>query len=254
MALRELQTALGTIIATHAADLSRHAAQRAWLGTLDLTEAECTWLKQLLNTPGMRLTCTIQRWWRQMRLQQTVRLTLAALPPAQRLQVVQTYIATVPCTSLFFIPEARQFLDFVLHTVAGVPHLDAIARFERALLCAREAEDMSGHTPPDVTALLPSRLLHHHQAAALISFSAPPEQLLHALLQGLPVPAPDSRAYAVLVTPRLPHYWRPVTPDEAQLFRACQAPTTVERLCTAVEHPSQPLQALIDAGALCVKP
>jgi hypothetical protein len=252
MALRELQTALGTLIATHAADLSRSAAQRVWLGTLDLTEAERTWLKQLLHTPGMRLTCTIQRWWRQMRLQQTVRLTLAALPPARRLQVVQAYIATVPCASLFFIPEALQFLDFVLLTVSGVSHLDAIARFERALLCAREAEDTSAHTPLDVTALLPSRVLHRHQAAALISFSAPPEQLLPALLQGLPVPAPDNRAYAVLVTPRLPHYWRPVTPDEAHLFMACQAPTTIEHLHTAVEHPVQPLQALIDAGALAL--
>jgi hypothetical protein len=254
MALRELQTALGTIIATHAADLSRRAAQRAWLGTLDLTEAERTWLKQLLNTPGMRLTCTIQRWWRQMRLQQTVRLTLAALPAARRLQVVPAYIAAVPCTSLFFIPEARQFLDFVLHTVTGVPHLDAIARFEHALWCAREAEDTSVCTPPDITALSPSRVLHRHQAAALISFSAPPEQLLHALLQGLPVPAPDNRAYAVLVAPRLPHYWRPVTPDEAHLFTACHAPTTVERLRTTVEHPSRPLQALIDASALCIAP
>ena len=183
-----------------------------------------------------------------------MRLTLAALPPARRLQVVQAYIATVPCTSLFFIPEARQFLDFVLHTVTGVPHLDAIARFERALLCAREAEDTSVHTPLDVTALLPSRVLHHHQTAALISFSAPPEQLLHALLQGIPVPAPDNHTYAVLVTPRLPHYWRPVTPDEAHLFMACQTPTTVEHLRTAVEHPAQPLQALIDAGALYVVP
>jgi hypothetical protein len=187
-----------------------------------------------------------------MRLQQTVRLTLAALPPARRLQVVQAYIATVPCTSLFFIPEARQFLDFVLHTVTGVPHLDAIARFERALLCAREAEDTSVCTAPDITALLPSRVLHRHQAAALISFSAPPEQLLHALFQGLPVPTPDSQTYAVLVTPRLPHYWRPVTPDEARLFMACQVSITVERLRTTVEHPSQPLQALLDAGALAL--
>ena len=174
--------------------------------------------------------------------------------PARRQQVVQTYIATVPCTSLFFIPEALQFLDFVLHTVAGVPHLDAVARFERALLCAREAEDTSVHTPPDVTALLPSQTLYRHQAATLISFSTPPEQLLHALLQGLPVPAPDNRAYAVLVTPHLPHYWRPATPDEAHLFMACHTPTTVGRLRTTVEHPARPLQALIDAGALCLEP
>ena len=254
MALRDLQTALGTIIATHAPDLSRSAAQCAWLGTLDLTATERAWLKQLLNTPGLRLTCTIQRWWRQMRLQQTVRLTLAVLPAARRLQVVQAYIATVPCTSLFFIPEALQFLDFVLHTMAGVPHLNAVAHFERALFRAKEVVDTSVHTPLDVTALLPSQALYRHQAAALISFSAPPEQLLHALLQGLPVPAPDNRAYAVLVTPHLPHYWRPATPDEAHLFMACHTPTTVERLCTAVEHPARPLQALIDASALCVEP
>jgi hypothetical protein len=176
------------------------------------------------------------------------------LPPARRLQIVQAYIATVPCTALFFIPEALQFLDFVLHTVADVPHLDAVARFERALFCARDTVDTPVHTPPDVTALLPSQALHRHQAAALISFSAPPEQLLHALPQGIPVSAPDNRAYAVLVTPHLPHYWRPATPDEAHLFMACHAPTTVERLHTVVEPLARPLQALIDAGALCIEP
>jgi hypothetical protein len=253
MALRELQTALGTLIATHAPDLSRQAAQRTWLRTLDLNTAEHAWLQQLLEAPGMHLTCTIQRWWRQMRLQHTVRLTLATLPAPQRQSMVQAYIATVPCTSLFFIPEALQFLDFVLHTAAAVPHLDAVARFERALLCAREAAGTSGTASRDLATLSSTQPLRCHRAAALITFHAPPETLLDALLQGTPIAAPDGHGHVVLVAPKLVHYWRPVAPDEACLFMACQMPTAVARLRTVVENSAPPLQALIDAGALCLE-
>jgi hypothetical protein len=251
MTLQALQTALGTLIATHASALAQHTTPPAWVHSLDLTATERAWLTQILDAPGMRLTCTIQRWWRQMRLQQTVRLTLATLPPPQRLHMIQAYMATVPCTSLFFIPEALQFLDFVLRTAAAVPHLDAVARFERALWGAKEAESASGHASYNITTLAPTQQLRCHHAAALIAFSAPPEMLLVALLRGTPVPEPDDLGHVVLVSPGLPHYWRSATPDEAQLFLACQTPTSVERLRTVVQNSAQALQALVDAGALC---
>ena len=170
----------------------------------------------------MQLTCDVQRWWRRMRLQSTVRLTLAVLPPPQRLAVIQAYIASEPCMSLFFIPEALQFLDFVLQTAPEVPYLEAVARFERALFRAKEAQDSLGCTPPEVAALLPTHRLRCYEAAALILFPAHPEWLLSALLQGTDLPEPDGHQYPVLVAPGLPHLWRQATPDEVNLFTVCQ--------------------------------
>jgi hypothetical protein len=166
--------------------------------------------------------------------------------------MIHAYIAAVPCTSLFFIPEALQFLDFVLHTAATVPHLNAVARFERALLCAKDPESTSGQASDDIATLSPRQRLHCHRAAALIAFNAPPEMLLIALLRGTPVPAPDDLGHMVLVSPSLPHYWRSATQDEARLFLACHMPATLEHLRTVVQNSEQSLQALVDAGALCV--
>ena len=102
-----------------------------------------------MDSPGMQLTCEVQRWWRRMRLQSSLRLTLAVLPPQQRMAVIQAYIASEPCLSLFFVPEALQFLDFVLQTAPDVPYLEVVARFEQALFRAKEAQDTLGGTLPE---------------------------------------------------------------------------------------------------------
>ena len=173
MALRDLQIALGTRIAMRTSDLHSKNGQQAWWHSLNLTPAEQAWFEQIMDSPGMQLTCDVQRWWRRMRLQSSVRLTLAVLPPQQRMAVIQAYIASEPCMSLFFIPEALQFLDFVLQTAPDVPYLEAVARFEQALFRAKEAQDTLVCTPPEVAALLPTHRLRCHEAAALILFPAP---------------------------------------------------------------------------------
>ena len=153
-----------------------------------------------------------------------------------------------------FVPEALQFLDFVLQTAPDVPYLEVVARFEQALFRAKEAQDTLGCTLLEGAALLPTHRLRCHEAAALIFFPAPPEWLLSALLQDAVLPEPDGHQYPVLIAPGLPHLWRQATPDEVDLFTVCQVVTTVEHLPAALGSMSEPLQTLLAARALFVEP
>jgi hypothetical protein len=255
MALRDVQIALATRIAMPTPDLSGKNGQQAWWHSLHLTPAEQAWFEQIMDSPGMQLTCDVQRWWRRMRLQSSVRLTLAVLPPQQRLAVIQAYVTSEPCTSLFFIPEALQFLEFVLQTAPDVPYLQAVARFEQALFRAKEAQDTLGSALPEGIVLLPTHRLRRHTAAALILFPAHPEWLLSALLQGTTdLPAPDGHQYPVLVAPGLPHLWRQATSEEVEIFTVCQVTTTVEHLPAALGSMAEPLHTLVAARALSVEP
>ena len=179
------------------------------------------------------MTCDIQRWWRETKLRWTARLTLSALRPEEQTEVIAEYLATVPCVSLFFAAEASGFLDHVARARGERPHLAAIARFERALLRAKEAEivtDVPGLATGDV-ALVDS--IRVHPAASMVEFDASPERLLGALLARRPLPAVESAHSAILVAPGLARLWRPATSDEARVFAACLRPATVASVLAA---------------------
>src|ERR1700704_1407183 len=71
-----------------------------WFGGLDLTAEEKRWLQQLAGSPGLAVTCFIQRWWRETRLRWTARLTLALLGPDRSAEVIDAYLNAVLPTSL----------------------------------------------------------------------------------------------------------------------------------------------------------
>jgi hypothetical protein len=210
MPLPDLQSALGTLVAARAAGRATDEMLDAF-GGLDLTADERAWLTGLTATPGFGVTCHIQRWWRETRLRWTARLTLAALGPARGAQAINDYLSAAPCPSLFFMPEAFGFLDFVARTADESSHAGPVARFERALLALREANTRSSLQPPDGTAAA-------RPAAALIEFFAPPVELLGALLSGSELPPVGLQRFPVIVAPGLPHYWRPATREEARAF------------------------------------
>lgn len=213
MPLAELQTALGTIVALQAAAGHVSAARQAALDALALTSAESDWLASLPGTRGFQVTCDIQRWWRETRLRETARLTLAALGAEQANTMLTAYLSAHLCNSLFFLPETLLFLTFVARNTA--PHISTIAQFEYALLNARETAARSleqEQTPPELLS-----------ESTIVVFSAPPEQVLTALLQGQPLPEIQTERFPVRVSPGLPHFWQPVTadePDYAQILRA----------------------------------
>jgi hypothetical protein len=186
MALVDLQSALGSLVVARASALDRG---------LNLTAEEQAWLQQLTGSAGLEVTCFIQRWWRETRLHLAARLTLAVLGPERGAELLAAYVDRVPVSSLFFIPEAVGFLDFVLGQALEIPHLEAVARFERAVLLAAEAVSL----PP-----APSK-------AVVVEFAAPPHQVLWTLVRGDPLPSPGEQVFGVLVAPWLPGLWRLAT-------------------------------------------
>ena len=254
MPLRDLQMALGTLVATRASASRSGMTQSGWLGPPDLTDEERAWLEQLLGSPGFEVTCLIQRWWRETRLRWAVRLTLAALGPDRSTEMIGSYLDSVRCTSLFFMPEALGFLDFVIHRGPDIAHLDAVARFDLAMIKAAEvAPTPPGRIPHDGE-LRRARCITPHPAAAIVEFAAPPERVIGALLSGDPMPPPDGLAYPVIVAAGLPYLWRPATPAEARLFACCQPSAAADRLLAVMAGAERPLQDLLGAGALCLAP
>ena len=131
---------------------ARRSADAPNFNNLRLTAAERGWLSQLPGAPGFNVTCHIQRWWRETKLGWTTSLTLAALGPERADAALKAYLDATPCVSLFFTPEALGFLDFVpgmseWREWTDWPHVTEIARFERALLIAKEAAQQTVDRP-----------------------------------------------------------------------------------------------------------
>jgi hypothetical protein len=198
MPLGDLQRALGILVAAGVSARGSCPVGPAPLENLILTAEERAWLDLLPTSRGLKVTCEIARWWRKMRLLWGARITVATLG-AQAEPVAEEYLNRTRCSTLFFAPEALGFLDFVLDAGLTVPHLDAVARFERALIQA--AEDQA-------------RAPTHHPPSTLVEFAAPPERILGALLTHDPLPPAEAARYPVIVSPALPQLWRPATPDE----------------------------------------
>lgn len=197
MPLADLQSALATLVSDYAAAGDLTVAAQDSLHRSDLTEAERDWLRYLPATQGFKVTCDIQRWWRETRLRGVARLTLAALGSEQTTQILNEFLSTHPCVSLFFLPESLAFLNYVAGTVEH-PHPAAIARFERALIIAKEAASQAEQTSDT-------------QATTIIEFASPPEELLAALLQNRELPEPGDARFPVIVASFLPHFWQPVS-------------------------------------------
>jgi hypothetical protein len=240
MSLGDLQIALGALVTTGTSASRPSRCQSADLDGLDLTAEERTWLDQLTGSPGLAITCRVQRWWREMRLRLTVRLTLAALGAVRSAEMIRAYVDSSPCTSLFYIPEALGFLDCVIREGDATPHLGAVARFERALLLAAVAAPAPSRPTPEPANGNGSEAwrLQPHPAATIIEFAAPPELVLGALLWGKPLPPTVGPACPVLVSPSLPDLWRLATRDEARLFACCQPIDPPERRLADVGSPN----------------
>ena len=193
MPLADFQAALGTIVAVGA------TANRLPIAQLNLTRAEAGWLDSLHDASGFKVTCAIQRWWRETRLRDLARLTIAALGTEAAAPMINDYLQNNLCTSLFFLPETLRFLQFV-ESQTNHPHLASIAQFEHALLLAKE--EAAQPTPAA------------ERAMTIVTFAAPPEEILAAVLQGQPLPESRAEAFPVLISSLLPHFWRPALPQE----------------------------------------
>jgi hypothetical protein len=253
MPLGDLQIALGLMVTTQSA--ARRSADAPNFNNLRLTAAERGWLSQLPGAPGFDVTCHIQRWWRETKLGWTTSLTLAALGPERADAALKAYLEATPFASLFFTPEALGFLDFVASMSewrewTDWPHVTEIARFERALLIAKEAAQQAIDRPSGDGEIPSGARLSPHPAAALLEFAAPPAELLGALVEGRSLPPVTATRFPVLVAPGLAYLWRPASADESRLFTRCRTAPSVEDLLASVPDPATSLRRLVSACAL----
>lgn len=209
MSLAELQTALGTLVVTRAAGHLVTGVPQGRRGESGLTAGEQAWLHQLHGSAGFEVTCFIQRWWRQTRLRWAAPLTWTILGPATAEEVAGHYFRVVPAFSLFFTPEAMRFLDFVIGLNLRRPHVDAVARFERALLQAEEEAAFANAGETDASASH-RPVSRDHGTETVVEFRAPPEEVLGALLFQTALPEPGGTTYPVLISSRLSQRWQPL--------------------------------------------
>ncbi len=248
MSLYEMQLALTRQI--HSA--GRHVVPSA----SDLTEHELRWLNRLGDDPGFRLTCTVAEWWRKMRLDSTIPLTMKALARLHRPELMQDYFCSEPCHTLFFVPEAKSFIGWLLPVAEEHTPLWIAARFELALLTANElgAKNVESldNTIDDV--LANPQPLRQHPASTLLTLPYRIDDFLHALVRNTDIPAQEQRDHHVLVAPGLAHWWRPATCVEADVYEKCAAAQTARTLVAQLPHAREALLELLNTSALIANP
>jgi hypothetical protein len=254
MSLHGWQTALSEMVIAQAAGATpaldqgdspaptgRPATELPARVDIPLTEAERAWLSGLAATPGFKVTCEIQRWWREFRVQSAAPLTLALLGPGRREAVVAAFVSRNPKPSSFYIREALPFLEAAAELAADVPHLPELAAFERAMLLLGQA--LASGQAFSLGQLDPGLPLAAHPLAAGVRFKARPDRVLAAAARGLPLPPEERQAHWLLVAPLLPNLARTCTAEEAGLFEAL-------RESPARLRPSAALASLWQTGAL----
>jgi hypothetical protein len=204
-----------------------------------LSPRESEWLQSLALSPGYRVTREVQRWWREFRVQLAAPLTLAALAPDLRARLIAEYIERNRRPSSFFVREALPFLDLCLAQASQVPHVSALATFERAMLVVGEA--ISSGALITVRAI-PDKPLRAHALAAVACFSAPPHLVLAAAARKSRLPEATSTDHWLLIAPGLPNLARACTGVEAYALRTAQT--------TPIQPTSPGVPELWSAGAL----
>lgn len=248
MPLDGVQRALGAMVAEH-----RNAANFETPEGFDLTFEERSWLRQVGGSPGFRVTCYIQRSWRELGVYQSAALTTSALGADHARETVDAYLDSVDCQSFFALAEAIAFLDFVIELKPVLPHVVATARFERAVLATAQEAGLESDRAWCEVNLSPGDRIKQNPAASIVELGARPELLLGALTLGKGLPPEGERLFPIIVAPRLQHLWRPATRDESRLFARCQRATAVDQLLAEACCSEGVLRELVRIGALSVE-
>jgi hypothetical protein len=247
MPLEGLQRALGSMVAANYC-----VSDGPQLDDLDLTPEERAWLEQIDGSKGLRVTSYVQRSWRELGVYQSAILTASALGRVEAQHMIDAYLDAVHCQSLFVFAEAIAFLDFVIDRESPLPHVSAIARFERALLAAAQSASLESSAESREANRSPGNRLRRNPAAALVEFGAPPEALLGALTAGEALPSEGDELFPIIIAPRLEYLWRPATQEEARLFALCRPTGAVQNLLEGTGSESA-LVELVRIGALSVE-
>ena len=205
MSLSAWQTALAERVTARASGTSMGSD-----GTLSAEEEH--WFEFVSTSAGFKLTCDVQRWWREFRVQQAAPLTLGALSADLRGRLVDEYVRRHGRPSSFFLREALPFLDLAAELGGDMPHVPALAAFERAMLRLGSAlaDDLD---LAQVREFQPDLPVVANPLAQVVRFQAPAGQVLAAAARALPFPAVEDRAYWILIAPDLPNLAAGCTTD-----------------------------------------
>ncbi len=232
MSLDAWQGSLAALIAHGASPLTAPPS----LDDPALSADERAWLASARGSRGLRVTCDVQRFWRDQRLRGAAPFTLRSLAPAEADALVARYLDERVAFTQFFFPEARAFLSWLLSRPELSVHARSIARWELANL---EATD--GAEPGEGARLACSPF------AALIAFFAPIEEVLGSVLKGVPLPPVHAEPRWYFVAPGL--RMRDATEAERDLWtRLEQGPAD------RGEREEEAAQALLEAGILVSVP
>jgi hypothetical protein len=191
-----------------------------------LSKPEQAWLAALPTTPGFRLTCTVQRWWRQLAVAEGAPLVLSLLTASDQADLVTCYFAAHEAASLFPLTDALHFLEFVLDRPPSVPHIESVAAFELGLLRLTRAAALGQLPNRPPAALDPDQPVARHALAGLVRFSSPPTEVLGAILSGGRPPRQPSGRHWLLLAPHLPNYCRLASATEARVFQTLERRTS----------------------------
>lgn len=189
-----------------------------------LSDEDKEWLNQVKTSPGFRVTCDIQRWWRSMRIRTAAPLTIRVLESQFKKEGADSFINKFINENLIFsqyyITEALSFIKWLNIKFTGTNNstLTSIAEFEEALLICKITPQISNNKRE-----LPNKLVCE-PTARVIKFYIDPELYLNALLYRKSFPVANGHAYYIIVAHGIPHYWRRASDSEVAVIEVCQEP------------------------------
>ena len=248
MALADFQAALGRLVQV-APGATPH---------IHLSSAEQASLERLEPSAGLRLTAAVQRSWCEGRAARAARLTLSALPIANRQLLLERWIECSGGTSSFFAAEAEAFLTFIERHLPAPSHIRTLCQLERATIRAGEgaAERKLARTgQADAWTFDPSDRLSatagvgRGRHADLVEFWADPSVLIPAFYGEAEVPPVTSKATPMLFAPGIEGYCRPASDEEAALWACLTEPVSLAAVLARGVSPST-IRTQVLEGAL----
>ena len=209
---------------------------------LPLHDSYSQWLQTTQDSTGFKVTCDIQKWWRNVRINTTAVFTCRMLASAGREDMIHQYLSHFACETLFVFPEAQAFLEYIRVEPSIPLEIKLVAEFEQALLAARSGIETTADAVAEITKPEKPNRWHLGPGSTIAYFPS--------RIPGVePTDEASDDFRPVIISPHIEHCWR---------FLGAQEYTVLTELLEAPEHlPSdsdQIVQTLINEKVLLQGP
>jgi len=193
----------------------------------ELTQQERLSLFTVSQSKGAQVSHDVQRWWRNNRLLASSPLTIEFLKQLERLEVIEEYLDSVLCQSLFFYHEYLAFHHFIQSYLDLPNDCKAINLLEKSLKWIKLYQHQRHAAPQHQAQGSTKGGLRLSNFSNFIQFDSAPE-LLIAKLCHLTVDTETtlSGKFNVVTGSQLPKGWRNVTDAEANILQTLTLSTT----------------------------